>query len=235
VSTGIRRRLRRALAWPPVGTLRLGSLRRTKPLSDDYGFDRGTPIDRHYIERFLEAHAQDVRGRVLEIGDDEYTKRFGGTHVERSDVLDAAAGNPRATIVADLTDAPQVEPESFDCVICTQTLLLVYDVRAALATLERVLAPGGVLLVTVPGVSRICRPEADTWGDWWRFTSWSLRRLLEEAFPQGEVEVQSYGNVLTATAMLHGIAAEELSAEELDAHDPDFEVTLAGRAVKLAA
>jgi SAM-dependent methyltransferase len=230
-----RRRLRRMLAWPPVGTLRLGSLRRTTPLSRNYGFDRGTPIDRHYIDSFLLDHSGDVRGRVLEIGDDDYTRRFGGEHVQRSDVLDAAADNPRATIVADLANAPEVESGAFDCVICTQTLLLVYDFRAAIATLERVLAPGGVLLVTVPGVSRICRPEADAWGDWWRFTSWSLRRLLEEAFPSGTVEVRSYGNVLTAAAMLYGIAAEELAEGELEAHDPDFEVTVAGRAVKRAA
>ena len=229
-----RQRIRRALVWPPVGSLRLGSLGRTKPLSANYGFDRGTPIDRHYIERFLRGHAGDVRGRVLEIGDDEYTRRFGGKRVERSDVLDAARDNRRATIVADLTHAPEVESGAFDCVICTQTLLLVYDVRAAVATLERILAPGGVLLVTVPGVSRICQPEARTWGDWWRFTTWSLRRLLEEAFAGGAVEVESYGNVLTAAAMLYGIAAEELAGGELEAHDPDFEVTVAGRAVKRA-
>jgi SAM-dependent methyltransferase len=229
-----RRRLRRALVWPPVRSLRLGSLRRTTPISSDYGFDRGTPVDRHYIERFLIEHAADVKGRVLEIGDDEYTRRFGGTRVTRSDVLHAAEGNPSATIVGDLTDAPQLESSAFDCVICTQTLLLIYDVRAAIETLERILAPGGVLLLTVPGTSRICRPEADTWGDWWRFTSMSLKRLLEERFPENAVETTAYGNVLTATAMLHGIAAEELKQSELDANDPDFEVTLTARAVKPA-
>jgi SAM-dependent methyltransferase len=228
-----RRRLRRALAWPPVGTVRLGSLRRTTPLSDNYGFDRGTPIDRHYIERFLKSRAEDVRGRILEVGGDEYTHRFGGSRVDRADILDPpAAGNPRATVLADLTHAPEVESGTFDCVICTQTLLLIYDVRAAIATLERILAPGGSLLLTVPGVSRICRPEAEQWGDYWRFTTMSLRRLLEERFPAGDVEVEAFGNVLTATAMLYGIAAEELTGGELEANDPDFEVTVAARALK---
>lgn len=225
-------RLRRAVAWPPVGSLRLGSLRRTTPISRDYGFDRGTPIDRHYIERFLESRAADVKGRVLEVGDDEYTRRFGGPSVERCDVLHASPGNPHATVVADLTDAPELPSGAFDCVICTQTLLLIYDVRAAVATLERILAPGGVLLVTVPGVSRICRPEAEQWGDWWRFTSMSLRRLLEERFPADAVQIEAYGSVLTAAAMLYGIAANELTGDELGASDPDFEVTLAARAVK---
>ncbi|MFL5886405.1 MAG: class I SAM-dependent methyltransferase [Thermoleophilaceae bacterium] len=230
---GARRRLRRALAWPPVGAVELGSLRRTTPISANYGFDRGTPIDRYYIERFLRSHTADIRGRVLEIGDDDYTYRFGGSRVDRSDVLDAARDNPKATIVADIAHAPEIESNTFNCIICTQVLLLVYDVRAAIATLERILAPGGVLLLTVPGVSRICRPEADTWGDWWRFTTMSLRRLLEERFPASDLEVEAYGNVLTATAMLHGLAAEELGGGELSANDPDFEVTVAARAEKL--
>jgi ubiquinone/menaquinone biosynthesis C-methylase UbiE len=135
-------------------------------------------------------------------------------------------------VIADLTDAPELESGAYDCVICTQTLLLIYDVRAAIATLERILAPGGVPLLTAPGVSRICREEAETWGDFWRFTSMSLRRLLEERFPSDAVEVETYGNVLTAVAMLHGIAAGELTAAELEERDPDFEVTLAARVVK---
>ncbi|MFL5912710.1 MAG: class I SAM-dependent methyltransferase [Gaiellaceae bacterium] len=232
VSPSIRRRLQLVRAWPPRGTLRLGSLRRTRPISRDYGFDRGTPIDRHYIERFLQAHGADVKGRVLEIGDDEYTRAFGASRVTKSEVLHAAEGNPRATVVADLTDAPELESGAYDCVICTQTLLLIYDIRAAIATLERILTPGGVLLLTVPGVSRICREEAEMWGDFWRFTSMSLRRLLEERFPHEAIEVETYGNVLTAVAMLHGIAAEELTGSELDESDPDYEVTLAARAVK---
>lgn len=221
-----RKQLRRLTRWPPVGAVRLGSLKRTRPISRNYGWERGTPIDRFYIERFLSAHAADVRGRVLEIGDDEYTRRYGGGAVTSSDVLHAGPGNPQATIVADLADAPDIADGSFDCVICTQTLLLIYDLRAAAATLHRILAPGGVALVTVPGVSRICRDEADEWGDYWRFTSDSARRLFTDEFgAAGEaVQVTSYGNVLAATAMLHGLAAEEVKPKRLDDRDRDFEV-----------
>jgi SAM-dependent methyltransferase len=223
-----RRRLRRLAQWPPVGGVRLGSLKRTRPISRNYGWERGTPVDRFYIERFLSAHADAVRGRVLEIGDDEYTRRFGGDAVTAGDVLHASPGNPQATIVADLADAPEIADGSFDCVICTQTLLLIYDVKAAVATLQRILAPGGVALVTVPGVSRICREEADEWGDFWRFTSDSARRLFTDAFgpAPGGVEVTAYGNVLAATAMLHGLAAEEVGADKLDDRDRDFEVLI---------
>ena len=221
-----RKQLRRLAQWPPVGGVRLGSLKRTRPISRNYGWERGTPVDRFYIERFLSAHAADVRGRVLEIGDDEYTRRYGGSQVTESDVLHASPGNPQATLVADLADAPEIPDAGFDCVICTQTLLLIYDLKAAVATLHRILAPGGVALVTVPGVSRICREEADEWGDFWRFTSDSARRLFTDEFGADGVDVQPYGNVLAATAMLHGLAAEEVKPERLDDRDRDFEVLI---------
>jgi len=126
-----------------------------------------------------------------------------------------------------LTGAEHVPSDSFDCIICTQTLLLIYDVRAAIRTLERILRPGGVLLVTVPGISPLCRPEADVWGDFWRFTSLSARRLFEEAFPPQNVSVETYGNVLSSVAFLHGLAAEDLRQSELDVHDPRFELVIA--------
>jgi SAM-dependent methyltransferase len=170
---------------------------------------------------------------VLEINDDRYTKRYGGDRVTRLDILHPDEGNPQATIVADLASAPQIPDDSFDCAICTQTLMYLYDVAAAVSTLHRILAPGGVVFVTVPGVSRITQPEDEIWGDWWRFTTRSIRRLFEDAFGEGEaVTVETYGNVLTATAQLYGLAAEELTPQELDHRDPNFEVLLAVRAQK---
>jgi SAM-dependent methyltransferase len=229
-----RQKLKRLARWPPVGGVRLGSLKRTRPISRNYGWERGTPVDRFYIDAFLAQHASDVRGRVLEVGDHAYTRRYGGGRVTGSDVLHAGPGNPEATIVADLADAPDIADASFDCVICTQTLLLIYDVKAAVATLRRILTPGGTALVTIPGVSRICRAEADEWGDYWRFTSDSARRLFGDEFGADAVTTEAYGNVLAATAMLHGLAAEEVGAGRLNDHDRDFEVLIGVRAQRPA-
>ena len=142
-------RLRR-LRYPA----RLGTLRRTSPLSDYWGSDRGTPVDRYYIDNFIGEHGRDIHGRVLEIKDMQYTERF-GCNVRRSDVLDVDPGNNAATIVADLAAADAVASNCFDCVILTQTLQLVYDTRAALTHVHRILRPGGVVLVTVPTMSQL--------------------------------------------------------------------------------
>jgi SAM-dependent methyltransferase len=217
---------------PPVGWARFGSLRRLTPISRVFGLDRGLPIDRYYIERFLSAHASDIRGRVLEIGSDTYTRRFGRDWVTRSDVLSVAEGNPKATMVADLTCADHLPSDTFDCILLTQTLQFIYDVRAALKTLYRILKPAGILLATFSGISQISRYDMDHWGDYWRFTSLSSRRLFAEVFPAAQVTVEAHGNVLTALTFLHGLAAEELRREELDFHDPDYEVVITARAVK---
>jgi SAM-dependent methyltransferase len=216
---------------PPVGRVRLGSLRRVTPFSRDFGYDRGLPIDRFYIEAFLLAHASDIRGHVLEIADDTYTRRFGGSRVTRSDVLhvEAQAG---ATITADLTRAEHVPSNSFDCVILTQTLQFIYDVPAALQTVRRILKPGGVALATVPGISQVSRYDMDRWGCYWTFTSLSVRRLFEAAFGPGTAKIETHGNVLTAGAFLYGMAAEELEQRELDPRDPDYQLVITVRAVK---
>jgi glycosyltransferase involved in cell wall biosynthesis/SAM-dependent methyltransferase len=218
---------------PKTGEIRFGSLRRLAPISRVFGFDRGTPIDRYYIEGFLARNAADVRGRVLEVGDDTYTRRYGGERVNKADVLHVSEGSPQATIIADLTKADHIPSESFDCIILTQTLHLIYDVRAAIETLHRILKPGGVLLATFPGISQIDHFEwGKTW--YWAFTTLAARRMFGEAFSESAISIETHGNVLAAIAFLHGISLEELKKEELDFSDPDYEVTIAVRAVKEA-
>lgn len=205
----------------------------TEPVSRLFGFDRGQPIDRYYIEAFLLAHANDIRGRVLEVGGSDYTERYGGPKVARSDVLHAVPGSDTATIVADLADAPEIPDGTFDCLILTQTLQFVYDVPAAMRTVHRILRPGGVALVTVPGISQISRYDMDRWGEYWRFTSRSLSRLAEDAgFPRAATTVRTNGNALVASSFLYGLAADELTREQKEQHDPDYEVLLTLRVVK---
>jgi SAM-dependent methyltransferase len=223
--------LRRLLLWPPVGHIRFGGLRRVTPISRAF-HERGQSVDRYYIENFLATHAQDIQGRVLEVADDTYTQQFGSTRVTKSDILSVREGNPQATIVADLSRADSIPSATFDCIILTQTLQYIYDTRAALRHLYRILKPRGILLVTCPGIAHISRADMERWGDYWRFTTRSAQRLCEEVFPARNVEVHAHGNVLIAVAYLHGMATEELTQEELDFSDPDYQVLVTIRAVK---
>jgi glycosyltransferase involved in cell wall biosynthesis len=234
IPTAIRAQLRTLLnLWtqPRVGTVKFGNLRRITPISQVFGFDRGLPIDRYYIEAFLKRQSEDIRGRVLEIGDRFYTEQFGHNRVIQSDVLHVHDGNPDATIVGDLSNAENVPSEAFDCVVLTQTLHLIYDLKAALATIHRILKPGGTALITVPGISQIA---IDEWKDYWMwsFTSLSANKLFGEYFPTDHLTIETFGNVMTATAFLQGLATQELKEEELNHHDPSYQVLITIRAVK---
>jgi SAM-dependent methyltransferase len=232
LSRSTRRRLARLAVWPPVGWIRFGQLRRTKPFTTDYGNSRGLEIDRYYIEKFLAQHAKDIHGHVLEIKHNIYTRKFGGDRVTKSDVLHKEEGNSDATIVADLSHADHLPSNTFDTIIFTQTLQFIYDIKSTVATLQRLLKPGGVILATASGMAQISREDFEKWGEYWRFTSLSMKLLFEEVFPNENVTIQTYGNVLSAISFLQGLAAEDLKKKELDASDQGYELIIAVRAVK---
>jgi len=210
--------------------VRLGSLASTTPFGKPWGFDRGTPVDRWYIERFLARNRADITGRVVEVKDSGYTDRLGHALTERA-VLDVDSANQHATHIADLAHADNLPSGAFDCFVLTQTLQLIFDHHAALAHAHRILAPGGVLLLTVPVTSRLCDPPLT---DYWRFTPLAVAGLLKEIFHGGAVTVSGHGNVLSQVAFLEGLAAEDLTKEELAVDDPSLPLVVCARAVKAA-
>lgn len=208
-------------------------LRRLQPYRADFGFHYGKSIDRYYIERFLAAHAENIRGCVAEIGDDKYSRLFGGDRTERCEIIDIDESNEKRTITLDLAQTSSAPEYQFDCILCIQTLFEIFDHAAAIASLHKMLKPGGILLATLPGISqRVPSPMLGGGGDWWRYTARSAKRLVAGAFGEENVEVTARGNVLAATAFLHGLVERELSRDELEFHDPDYEVLIAVKAVK---
>lgn len=203
-----------------------------RPYSTQFGYDRGGPLDRYYIENFLQKEAGHIRGRVLEIGDNAYTLHFGGQQVQQSDVLHVDENQPQATLTGDLSHAPHIPDNAFDCIVLTQTLHLIYHYQNALATCYRILKPGGRLLLTVPGISPIDHGEWESsW--YWSFTSQSVTRMLSDVFqPQG-VTVETHGNVLVASAFLYGLGLPELKKEQMDLKDPHYPVIITAVATKL--
>jgi SAM-dependent methyltransferase len=218
------KRLRRMLrpAW-------LGSLRRTTPISRHWGFDRGTPVDRHYIAQFLTAHGSDIRGRVLEIKDDHCASRF-GSNVTDIDILDIDSTNQRATIIGDLSRADSLPADAYDCFLLIQTLQLIPETKAAILNTHRILKPGGVLLATVPFISKLANGPGES--DYWRFTERCCSNLFGSVYGDGNVSIGRAGNVLAAIAFLAGMAAEELSAAELDSSDLEYPLIITVRARK---
>jgi SAM-dependent methyltransferase len=225
---GLARRLL-GRAAPRVGRVRWGDLGRASPISRDFGYNRGGPIDRFYIETFLRRHMADVHGHVLEVKDGSYTRLLGGDRVVKGDVLDIDEANPHATIVIDLNDAAALPSDVFDCIILTQTLQLIFSLDKALADLHRSLKPGGVLLLTVPGITPV-RTRSMTW--YWSFTELAIARLLGPCFPTGATDIVTFGNLRSATAFLYGLGGGELSADQLGHQDPDYPVIIGARAMK---
>lgn len=227
-----RRLIIKNLQFPRVGKVKSYNLFSTKPISRNWGSDRGTPIDRYYIEKFLQKNSEFIKGRVLEVGDNFYTMKYGDKKVTKSEILNADNSKPDANYVGDLTNIPQIPDETFDCIILTQTLQLIADLNSAVNSLHRILKTGGALLVTIPGISKIYIDEKKRWPDYWRFTVNSARWLFIKTFNSHNVDIESKGSVLTSIAFLHGLAAEEFDPADLDYFDEAYQMLITIKAVK---
>lgn len=225
--------LGRSLGKVGESVVNWGDFDQPEPLSPLWGIERGTPVDRYYINQFLDKNRLDIHGRVLEIKDGGYISRFGNNRVETCDVLDINPANKAATIIADLSRADSIPSDMYDCFILTQTIHIIYDVKGALAHAYRILKPGGVLLCTLPSTCRVnCEDGGLDAGDYWRFTEASVRRLFAEIFPPEAFEVSVHGNVKACVAFLEGLAAEEVATDVLDHTDPWHPLLLCVRGVK---
>lgn len=215
----------------PLRRVSFGDIGGVEPVSDEFGYDRGLPIDRGYIETFLDRHAADIKGRALEVGDDDYCRKFGRGQITQQDIIHVREGNLLATIVGDMSQPGVLPPDAFDVMVLTQTLHLVYDMPSAVTEMYKALKPGGVVLLTVPGITRIDRGEwGYTW--YWSLTDLSARRLFSDVFGEAGVTVETFGNVYAATGFLQGLALEEMDPAKLKISDPAFPVIIGVRAQK---
>jgi len=204
----------------------------SKPVSRFFGTDRGMPIDRYYIEKFLSINSTLISGIVLEIADNSYSKKFGHNvtqsivmHVEKS-------GSDSDILVANLETGEGIHDNIVDCFIITQTLLCIYDIKSAIKNALRLIKPGGVLLATVPGITQISRYDMDRWGHYWSFTDLSMRSLFEEFVPPESIDIKTYGNVKTASAFLYGLAHHEIPRKDLMVNDQDYQLLITAKVYK---
>ncbi|MBN2349904.1 MAG: hypothetical protein JXJ22_13750 [Bacteroidales bacterium] len=206
-------------------------LRSVTPVSEYFGIDRGLPVDRYYIGKFLNNNKNLIKGIVLEIGDDFYSKLY-GKGITTQEILHFTSGNPVATLTGDLTKTETLKPEIADCFICTQTLNFIYNVKEAIQGIYYLLKNNGTALVTIAGISQISSYDMERWGDYWRFTDKSAQKIFSDVFGEQNVEVQTYGNVLSSVSFLEGISSEELMENELLYNDKNYQLVIAVKAIK---
>ncbi len=202
----------------------------TRPVSDEFGFDRGQPVDRYYIEKFLSIHQNCITGDIIEVGGKDYSLNY-GNQVNTSKVLHYSTESGHE-IIADLALPHSVEEGIADCFIIPQTYQFIYDAQSAIANSIRLVKPGGTILATVPGITPISVEDYESWGQYWSFTEMSIRRLFEGAGELSELEVITYGNIKSAAAFLYGYASHELSRKDLDSYDMRYPVIIGVKAVK---
>ncbi|HLA57904.1 MAG TPA: methyltransferase domain-containing protein [Puia sp.] len=201
------------------------------PVSDWLGEDRGTPIDRYYIEKFLYTNREYIHGSALEVANDKYIRKFGmGT--TSLDVLHPVVGSHGATVIGDLTNPSTLPEGKFDCFVCTQTIHVIFKYMEAIKGAYRILKPGGTMLATLGAIAQISRFDMTRWGDYWRFTTLSAQMSFQEVFGKENIQVNYYGNCLAAVSLLRGIAVEELSVKKLDIQDLNYPVIITVVATK---
>ena len=212
--------------------MQFGDLHRLTPIGNKSSGRQDNAVHYYYTERFLRSNSSRIHGAVLEAAGSRYAKRYGRNNVSKTDVLLLKGSSiPDGKNIVTLDDADCIPSHTYDCIILPQILQYTYDIKASLITLYRILKQGGVLLATVPGISRNIKESHDT-NRFWSFTTLSAHRLCEEVFPTSHISVRSYGNVMTAAALMHGMMAKELKPRQLNFNDPLYQVVIAIRAVK---
>ena len=214
--------------------INLNSLHNIKPISKDFGWSRGKPIDRFYIEEFLTKNKKLIKGDCGEISETRYLDMFYNDLIKTTKIFDIDLTNKSADIHGDLEDINNIPEKIFDCFISTQVLNFIYNYSIAIDNLHKMLKPEGALLLTVSGPStHISEYDMSRWGDYWRFTEQSVLKAFEKTFGQNNVEVKCYGNVLAATYMLQGISSEELTKDEINYYDPIYPMLITVVAKKI--
>lgn len=203
-----------------------------KPINNRFGRDLGKPVDRIYIERFLEENAESILGTVMEIESDDYIKKYGGKKVNKKIILHVKGWGGPNVIKGNFETGEGLENDMVDCLICTQTLQYIYNLSEVARNIYKIIKPGGVALITVPGIKSLSTYHDSMWGEYWSFTKKSLFRMFADVFGENNVEVNSYGNVKTTMAYLYGLSAEMLPEQDFEYNDTNVPFIITAKVKK---
>lgn len=191
-----------------------------EPASRRWGTERGTPIDRYYIEKFLEKNSRLIKGTVIEVSENVYTKRF-GTNIAESLILHVDGRNN--TLKGNLETGEGIEEEICDCLICTQTVQMIFNQADVFKNIYKMLKLGGYALITGHGTSPISMRDYMQWGEYWRYTPKTIEKLLlQSGFKTKDISIEVFGNVKVDMCFMYGLCLEDLSKEDLEYRDEQF-------------
>ena len=197
-------------------------------ISNDFGFGRGTPIDRIYIENFLKKYAEEISGECLEFGDTSYIDKFGKSVSKKYTFnYSEESSKIKNIIMGDLTKLDNLSANSFDCILCINVLNFIYDLPSAVQGLKKLIKPNGKIIVTMAGVcAHISRYDMDRWGDYWRLTDKAAMKLFKDAELNID-KIQTYGNPYACSAQVNGFSMEDLLQEKIIPSHPDYQLLVA--------
>jgi hypothetical protein len=205
-----------SLLTVPIGSIDFGDLKRERPFCPHFGHFRGTPIDRYYLDRFIDEIRDEVKGVTLEIGGSKGNKELYKFN-NATTYLTMDLGGPDLDIVGDAHDPNIIEEASLDTVVLFNVLEHCEQPWAVVDNIYRWLKPNGQVVCMVPNAQRVHRVPFD----YWRILPDALNSIFSR-FPKRKLHV--YGNPVTVTASYYGIASEEFSREELDYYHENYPV-----------
>ncbi len=202
-----KQRIRQALQKLFINVFRFLWARNILPVGTDFGWSRGTPIGRFYVNNFVAEKAQGLGGVILEFGEARYRDYF--KDVEQYKVVDVVAG-PNVDFVCDIHDVSSMPQTFFDVIVCTQVLEHVERPEYALRELRKLLKKDGRLICTVPFLAHIHYVPTD----YYRFSIDAITSALSRAGFE-VLDARNSGNALVTIGSLLGFSAQDFSSSEM--------------------
>lgn len=197
---------------------------RVTPISPDFGYARGTPIDRVLIRRYLGSAPTSVVGIVHEVGESQFSPMLFPRAVHH--VVHVSPEN-ETDLRVDFLEVPQDQIGLCEAIICTQVLNFIKEPLEALRGISSLLRPGGRCYMTVAGLAQVSRYDSARWGDYFRFMPQGFDHLLSQCDAIRVIHRNDLGNLFCAKCLMDGVVAEDVVEKRLlEVDDPLYPVVL---------